>query len=131
MSNKPHRRKSERFPMEFVMEVSAKDINGNKYNEKTILKDISMEGAKFISRQAGKYFPGQLLEITIFLPETDDVKVYMKGKATVVWTASPSDSGIGDKGQEIRIGIKMETRLHFERVDAKTHGSRREPQEKL
>ena len=127
MNNKPDRRNFNRFTIEFVMEVATEDIEGKKFNEKTMLKDISGEGAKFITQQARKYFPGQSLEMTIYLPGTNDVKADMRGKATVVRIDSPSNSGLGEKSQEMSIAVTFDTPLHFERVDVKTQGNHAEP----
>lgn len=123
MNNKPDRRNFNRFPIEFVMEVSAEDIEGKKYKENTILKDISGEGARFITQQASKYFPGQSLEMTIHLPGSDEVKARMRGKATVMRIDSPSDSEVEDKNQEFSIAVKLDAPLHFERDDVKMQGS--------
>ncbi|MEW6614249.1 MAG: PilZ domain-containing protein [Thermodesulfobacteriota bacterium] len=120
MNNKSNRRNFTRFPIEFVLEVSAKDIGGNNYKEKTILKDISGGGAKFMSLQAGKYFLGQPLEITIYLPEANGIKARMKGKATVVRIDMPGNSDISDRSQEIEIAVRIDTLLDFERLDVET-----------
>jgi len=127
MNNKSDRRNFNRFQIEFVLEVSAKDSEGKEFNEKTVLKDISGEGAKFITQQAGKYFPGQSLEVTIYLPGTNDVKADMRGKATVVRVDPSSNSGIGEKSQEMSIAVTFDTPLHFERVNVKTQGNHAEP----
>ncbi len=67
MNNKCDRRDFDRFPADFEIEVAAQDSEGRKYKEKTVLRNISGGGAKFITQQDGKYFPGQLLEMTIML----------------------------------------------------------------
>ncbi len=119
MNNKPERRAFNRFPVEFMMEVSAEDSEGNKFNEKTMLKNISGGGAKFITQQAGKYFPGQSLEMTIHLPSTIDVKACMRGTATVLRIDPSSNKDIGEKCQGVGIGVRFDTSLHFERVKVK------------
>jgi hypothetical protein len=119
MNNKPERRAFNRFPIEFVMEVSAEDSEGNKFNEKTMLKNISGGGAKFITQQAGKYFPCQSLEIIIYLPDTDEVKACMRGTATVLRIDPSSNKDIGEKSQGVGIGVRFDTSLRFERVDVK------------
>jgi len=119
MNNKPDRRNFDRFPITFRMEVAAKDSEGKKYQENTVLKDISGEGAKFIPQQAGKYFPGQSLELTIHLPDSDEVKARMRGKATVIRLDPSSNSVIDGKSQTISIAVKLDTPLHFERDDVK------------
>jgi hypothetical protein len=123
MNNKPDRRNFARFPITFKMEVVAKDSEGEKYQENTVLKDISGEGVKFITQQAGKYFLGQSLELTIHLPGSDEVKAIMRGKATVVRLDPSSNSVIDGKIQTISIAVKLDTPLHFERVDVKRQGS--------
>jgi hypothetical protein len=116
MNNKPYRREFGRFPMEFVVEVSAEDNERKQFNEKTMLKDISGGGAKFLTQQAGKYFPGQSLEMNIYLPGTDEVNARMRGKATVVRIDPLVDSGIKEKGQRISIAVKVDAPFSFERV---------------
>jgi len=120
MNNKPDRRNFDRFPITFQIEVAAKDSEGEKYKETTVLKDISGEGAKFITQQADKYFPGQSLALTIHLPDSDEVKACMIGKATVVRVDSPTDSKIEQESQEMCIALKLDSPLHFERADVKT-----------
>lgn len=119
MNNKPERRAFNRFPVEFVMEVAAEDIEGKKFNEKTMLKNISGGGAKFITQQAGKYFPGQSLEMTIYLPGSDEVKACMIGTATVLRIDPSSNKNIGEKSQGVGIGVRFDTSLRFERVKVK------------
>jgi hypothetical protein len=127
MNNNTDKRAFDRFPMEFVLEVSAKDSEGKEFDEKTVLNDISGEGAKFITQQAGKYFPGQSLEMTIYLPGPNDVKADMRGKATVVRIDPSSNSGMEDKSKEVCIAVKLDAPLHFERVNVKTQGNHAEP----
>jgi len=119
MNNNSDRREFNRFLVEFVMEVSAEDSEGNKFNEKTMLKNISGGGAKFITQQAGKYFLGQLLEMTIHLPSTIEVKACMRGTATVLRVDPSSNEDTGEKSQEVGIAVRFDTPLNFERVDVK------------
>ena len=132
MNNTPERRAFNRFPVEFVMEVVAEESEGKKFNEKTMLKNISGGGAKFITQQADKYFPGQSLEITIHLPGSDEVKARMRGKATVLRIDSPTDSKIEHKSQAISIiAVKLDAPLHFERVEIKKEENSRKTSENL
>jgi len=119
MNNKPDRRNFNRLPIKFIMEVAAEDSEGKKYKENTVLKDISGEGARFTTQKADKYFLGQSLELTIHLPGSDEVKACMIGNATVVRVDSPGDSVVEDKTQEVCIAVKLDTPLHFERIDVK------------
>jgi c-di-GMP-binding flagellar brake protein YcgR len=123
MNNKPDRRNFDRFPITFSVEVAAKDSEGKKYQENTVLKDISGGGARFITQQADKYFLGQSLELTIHLPDSDEVKARMRGKATVIRLDPSSNSMIDGKSQTVSIAVKLDTPLYFERDDVKMQGS--------
>ena len=131
MNNISEKRAFNRFPMEFLLEVSAKDGEGKEFNEKTMLEDISGEGAKLITQQAGKYFPGQSLEMTIYLPGPNDVKADMRGKATVIRIDPSSNSGISEKSQEMSIAVTFDAPLHFERVNIKKEDNSRKTSENL
>ena len=111
MNNNTNKREFKRFPVDFSLEVSAKDIEENEYNDRGALENISGGGAKFTTRQPAKYFSGQSLETTISLPGTDDVKAYMKGKATVMRVDSPNDSDVGEKSKGAGIAIRFDAPL--------------------
>jgi hypothetical protein len=117
MNNRPERRDFDRFAIEFVLDVDAKDAEGKIFNEKTVLKNISGGGACFVTRQAGRYFLGQLLDMTIFLPGTSEVNAFMKGKGNVVRIDQFNNSGTGEKNRKISIAVKFDTLLNFERSD--------------
>lgn len=119
MNTTHDRRKFDRFPITFKMEVAAKDSDGKKYHENTYLKDISGEGAKFETQQADKYFLGQSLELTIHLPESDEVKARMRVNATVIRIDPSSNLVIEGKSHTINVAVKFDTPLHFERDDIK------------
>jgi hypothetical protein len=120
MNSKSNRRDFDRFQLDLVVEVVAEDIEGEEYQEKVISKNISGGGAKFVTRQAGKYFIGQQLEITISLPGHDNVKGCMRGRATVRRIEPPTGSGIGEKSDEMGISVQVDARLYFERFDVQT-----------
>lgn len=111
-----NQREFDRFSIDLALEVSATDSLGEKYNEKTELVQISGGGARFITRQADRYFIGQIVDVTIDMPGTTEVKATMKGTATVlrIEPSSPSDNGEEDQ-TVIVIAIKFNTRLQFTR----------------
>lgn len=119
MNIESEKREFNRVPLEFIIEVSAEDIEGSKFNDKTLLKDISGGGAKFITHQVDKYFPGQLLEVAIYLPGTIEVDARMRGKSAVVRIDTPGKSEIGEKSEDGAVAIKFETHLNFERDDVR------------
>jgi hypothetical protein len=131
MNHNTDKREFDRFPIEFVMEVAAEDSEGERYKEKTVLKDISGNGAKFITQQASKYFPGQSFEMTIYLPGPNDVKACMRGTATVLRIDPSSNKDIGEKSQGVGIAVRFDTSLHFERIDIKKEENSRKTSENL
>ena len=110
------RREFERISIGFVLEVSAEDSDVNSYTDSAVLQDVSGGGAKFFTKQKEKYFPGQVLEISIQLPGTDEVKAYMRGKATVVRIEGTDDPRKRETGRRTRIAVKFENPLHLERL---------------
>ena len=113
MNNKLERRKCERYIIGFFLEVSAHDSVGKKYRDKTVLKNISREGAQFVTKLSDKYYPGQQLKITIYLPETDKVNARMTGKASVIRIDLPDKSKINHEDKEIAVTIKIDSPFLF------------------
>lgn len=111
MNDHRDRRKSKRILVDFVLKVSARDIEGNKYIDNTVLRDVSGGGAKFITRQPDKYFLGQPLEITIYLPRTDDVHAYLKGTATVVRTYIKKTPGAVEDSEGMGVAVSFDDPL--------------------
>ncbi len=117
MEEKSYRRGFNRFPMGMQMEVSAKDLDGNAYAEETLLQEISGDGARFSSRKVHKYFPGQILDLVIYLPGTQDVRASIGGKATVV-RITPAACTDGDAENKCGdIAVTIDIPLHFNRAD--------------
>jgi hypothetical protein len=107
------RRDFDRFPIEFAIQVSAKDSSGKIHKEKTALQDISGEGARFITHYPDRYFQDQNLELVIYLPGTNEVKAQMWGKARVIRIG---DSGNISEGGGTSIAVKLSTSLQFTRL---------------
>jgi len=116
MNNKSEKRAFKRYLMEVALEVSGEDAAGNRYKDKAVLINVSGEGAMFTTGLSGKYFLDQSLELTLYLPGTDDVNARMIGKATVIWIDPSVDSGIKEKGQRISISVKVDAPFRFERI---------------
>jgi len=113
MNNSEDRRQSKRVLFDFILEVTANDIDGNQYIDNAVLSDVSAGGAKFITRQSHKYFLGQPLEIIIYLPRTDDVRAYLAGTATVVRTyLQKSPDGEESEGMGVSIRFDDPLKMH-------------------
>ncbi|MFH1581769.1 MAG: PilZ domain-containing protein [Desulfobacteraceae bacterium] len=119
MNNKFERRKDKRYIIGFPLEVSAQDLAGKKYREKTVLKNICIEGAQFVTKLSDKYYPGQQLKITLYLPGTDEVNARMTGKATVIRIDRPDKSQINHEDKEIAITIKIDSPFYFKKINIK------------
>jgi len=108
MKTQSEQRLFDRFSLGFELTVEAEDADGKKFKEKTKLDNISGGGARFITRQADRYTPGQLLTMTITLPGTDEVKARMKGDATVIRVDTAENTANF-------IAVEFSARLNFER----------------
>ena len=116
MDKESDKREFDRFPIEFMLEVFAEDVEGKIFEDTAVLKDVSGGGGKFQTQKSDMYFPDQLLEITILLPGTDEMEAYMKAKAIVVRIDPSNDSEKNNKSPEGCISVKFETRLNFEKT---------------
>ncbi len=116
MNNQADKREFERLPIDFVMEVYSEDVEGEKFEDQAVLEDVSGGGAKFLSKKSDMYFPGQLLNINILLPGTDEMEAHMKAKAIVVRIDPSNASEKDNKNRARNIAVKFETRLNFEKI---------------
>ncbi len=115
MSNPSDKREFNRFPIDFVLEISTKDIEGREFIDNAVLKDISGGGAKFLTQKPEKYFLGQSLDIYINMPGTGDVSAKMKTSATIVRIDQVDQSKSEPKNTEVTVSIKYNAHLNFER----------------
>jgi len=112
MSPPSEKREFERLFFDFILKVSAKNIHGKRFRDAGVLNDVSGEGAKFSTQNIEQYYPGQLLTVSIVLPETDHVSAHMKTKASVT-RIEP-----GDKiGNASTVAVRFKTHLTFERLE--------------
>ena len=114
------RRKFDRFPMDYILEVFFWDMNGKKIEDTVVSKEFSGEGATFLTQKAGIYFLGQSLELTVFLPETDAMKACMKAKATVLRIEPFQDSINTSENRDCTIAVEFKAGLKFECIDKKS-----------
>ena len=112
----PDRRQFKRFSLEFEIEVITKNLKTETFRERTFLRNISGEGANFITRQSKNYYIGQPLELIIYLPATKEIKGCMKAKATVIRMDSARLSAEVPESR-MNIALKLETPFTFERMD--------------
>ena len=125
MDKKTDRRVFERFPLDFIIQVTARDGKGKKHRERSVLTDISGEGAKFLTGKPDAYFAGQALKMIIYLPGAKELKAFMRGRATVVRIDAPRDTGMKGEARKTGIAVAFETWLDFERADREITGKSR------
>ena len=125
MDRKTERREFERFPLDFIIQVTGLDRKGKEHRERSILTDISGEGAKFLTGKPDTYFVGQDLEMIIYLPGAKELKAFMRGRATVVRIDAPRDTGMKGEARETGIAVAFEARLDFERGNREITGDSR------
>jgi hypothetical protein len=123
MNKSPDRREFERFPMDFMLEVSSRDVDGKKLEDTVVSKEFSGQGATFLTQKADIYFPGQILELTVLLPETDKMQFCMKTNATVIRIKPLKDSMNAYENRDCIIAVDFKAGLKLERVDKKIHGT--------
>jgi len=116
MSNPSDKRKYCRSPLDFILEVFAESIEGTIFEDKAVLEDISGEGAMFLSEKPDMYFTGQLLNLTILLPGTEEMEAHMKAKAIVVRIDLSNVLGKDSKSYAHFIAVKFKAHLNFERI---------------
>ena len=59
-----------------------------------------------------------LLELTIHLPDSDEVKARMRGKARVVRIEPCSNAASSGEAQPVCVAVKLDAPLYFERYSA-------------
>jgi hypothetical protein len=120
MNKNPDRREFERFPMDFVLEVSSRNVDGKKLEDTVVSKEFSGQGATFLTQKADIYFPGQILELSVLLPETDKMQLcMMKTIATVIRIEPLKDSMNAYEKSDCTIAVEFKAGLKFERIDKK------------
>jgi hypothetical protein len=113
-----NKRQFDRFQIDFHMEVLVQDNEGRVLREQTTLEDISGEGARFLTRKAERYSLGKSLELIIYLPGTDEVKAFMRGKARVVRIEPCSNAASSGQSQPVCVAVKLDAALYFERYSS-------------
>ncbi len=123
MNKSPDRREFERFPMDFVLEVSSRNVDGEKLVDTVLSKEFSGQGAMFLTQKADIYFPGQILDLTVLLLETDEMQICMKTNATVIRIELLKDSMNAYENRGCTVAVEFKAGLKLERVDKKIQGT--------
>lgn len=77
------RRNYNRKDLDLFIQVRGENCDGIPFEELSRLVNISGGGAQFISSSIHNYFQGQVLETSVVLPETQEVKGSLNTTATV------------------------------------------------
>jgi len=119
MSIHKDRRRFDRHSIDFRVEVISRDRQGRDHKEMTALDEVSGEGARFLTGNAERYFIGQPLEVSIWLPGSDEVKASMKGTAKVVRIGPCSNAALRGQSPQTCVAVKLDAPLYFERYSAR------------
>lgn len=115
MNHSTDKREFNRLPLDFSMEVTAENIDGDIFIDKAVLEDVSGGGAKFLTQNPERYFLGQLVEIAIIMPGTSDISAHMRTNATVVRIDPVDKSKNESQDTGVTVAVKFNKRLNFER----------------
>lgn len=112
-----------RYAVSFPVVISGTDVKGIESQEKTVLHDISGSGAMFVSKSPERYYPGQLLKISIMLDGTNDVRARIRTEATVVRIHHNDQPGmIAEPVPGNGIAVQFDRSFEFERIDNHDYG---------
>ena len=114
--DKEYQRDFDRYPIEFEVSISFVDNNEEKIKDRAALSDISGSGAMIITRNPEKYYPGQILKLTIFLAGTEEVSACMHGDATVVRIHELNFDDENNNIQKKGIAVKFNESFDFKRT---------------
>ncbi len=109
------KRNFERYPLEFKVDISVTSGKTKQAVERAVLKNISGDGACFLSNRPEFYSIGQRLELDIHMPGTDRMNARMEGQATVAWIGDIQALEAGKPGRA-PVGIFMDKPLSLERI---------------
>ena len=117
MNHSTDKREFNRLPLDLSMEVTAENIDGDIFIDRAILADVSGGGAKFLTQKPDRYFLGQLLEIAIIMPGTNNISAQMRTNATVVRIDPADKSKNASRSMGATGARKVNKRVNFERND--------------
>ena len=107
------RRRSERRPIEFQVEVYTLPEEGHRLIEKTVLKDISGTGLCFLSKTPNLYTSGQEVVIDISMPGTDQMDAVMECRASIIRVDGAGRIADQD-GHWVQVGVSMSSLMDFQ-----------------
>jgi len=120
------RRTFERHPLAFEVDVSTVSGTAKHPIEKTVLNNISGDGACFLSDRPESYSIGQRIALNIRMPGTHKADVHMEGQATIAWIGDAQATKSG-KTHQVSVGISMDKPLSFQQSPRDTDSGEEEP----
>ena len=117
------RRRSERRPIEFQVEVFTLPEQGRKLIEKTVLKDISGTGVCFLSQDPSLYSSGQEVVLDINMPGTDQMDAVMECRANIIRIEDATGMAEDSSTQWVQVGVSMNSLLTFQQREHRSDES--------
>ncbi len=111
------KRQYQRHSLDFFLHIEGKNSKGQPFEEKTRLVNVSGGGAQFVTDCSHNYYEGQVLETSVILPQTREVKGRMDTTATVVWMSQENHTDSSAEKQRLKISICFERNLELIRTD--------------
>lgn len=105
------RRNYKRQDFDLFIQVKGENCDGHPFVEMARLLNISGGGAQFISSTSQNYFQGQVLETSVVLPETREVKGSLNTTATVIRLSQETLPDTTDTNISISVSFKRHFKL--------------------
>ncbi len=111
------KRQYQRHDLDFFLHIEGENSEGQPFEEKTRLVNVSGGGAQFVTNSSHNYYEGQVLETSVVLPQTREVKGRMDTTATVVWLAQENHTDSIAEKQRLKVSICFKRNLELIRTD--------------
>ncbi len=122
------RRAFERHPLEFEVDISTVSGTIKHPIERTVLNNISGDGACFLSNRPESYSNGQRIALNIHMPDTGKIDACMEGRATIIWIGDTHAPEAG-KAHRVPVGISMDNLLSFQQSPRDTDPGEEKPED--
>ncbi len=109
------KRKKQRRPLDCLLEVEGEIQQGQIFQERAVLVNLSEGGAQFTSLYQERYHVGQTLQTSIFLPGTPEGGGLMKTMAQVMRVDEAGDNSPQNGAAQANVAIYFPEPFHLMR----------------
>jgi len=115
-------REFERYPLDFLVKITGESRTGESFSDCGRMSNISGNGLCFATDHSDWYALGQILEIHVCLPGTDELHASMASDARVIWIRFPSQEKDVEEENAL-VGMAMDGCMAFETRSLSQSGS--------